>query len=388
MNGITKRSPMRIGYWLSEKKAKKLNFAGFADRMKQSTGVEVVSIDLTKPVDEQPLFDVIIHKLTDLMTAADRGDSDATKDVTSIESYIVRHPKVVVLDPLPNVRKLLDRSICYEEIKKIHFVVRDVTVCSPHFTTVRSSPSGPTLMNKTKLSFPVVCKHLVAHGSRVAHQMAIVFSDEGFKEVDFPFVAQQFICHSGQLYKIFVVGKRHFVVKRPSLKNLSLNRFDKSTIFFDSHDVSKADASSELNGTVDLEEDHRKLDDIVVAKIAETFREKLGLSLFGVDVVVEDHSNRHCIIDVNFFPGYEGFADFEGALEELLLNQTTSLPASGAKPANGLLSNGYQNGKILNGCRKLFAGFHSMNGASAAATAAADLDDSFTGQRAAAVTYI
>ena len=86
--------------------------------------------------------------------------------------------------------------------------------------------------------------------------------------------------------------------------------------------------------------------------------------------------------------GYEGFADFEGALEELLLNQTTSLPASGAKPANGLLSNGYQNGKILNGCRKLFAGFHSMNGASAAATAAADLDDSFTGQRAAAVTYI
>ena len=64
-------------------------------------------------------------------------------------------------------------------------------------------------------------------------------------------------------------------MKRPSLKNLSLNRFDKSTIFFDSHDVSKADASSELNGTVDLEEDHRKLDDIVVAKIAETFREKL-----------------------------------------------------------------------------------------------------------------
>jgi len=49
--------------------------------------------------------------------------------------------------------------------------------------------------------------------------MAIIFNEKGLKDVEPPCVAQTFINHNAVLYKIFVIGKKHFVVPRPSLKN-------------------------------------------------------------------------------------------------------------------------------------------------------------------------
>lgn len=37
--------------------------------------------------------------------------------------------------------------------------------------------------------------------------------------------------------------------------------------------------------------------------IVETIREEMGLKLWGVDVVVENHSGRYAIIDLNAYPG-------------------------------------------------------------------------------------
>lgn len=38
-------------------------------------------------------------------------------------------------------------------------------------------------------------------------------------------------------------------------------------------------------------------------QIVAEFRQKLGLTLFGIDVIVERGSGRHAIIDMNVFPG-------------------------------------------------------------------------------------
>ena len=70
--------------------------------------------------------------------------------------------------------------------------------------------------------------------------MAIVFDESGLESMKFPCVVQQFINHNAVLYKvlmnsishtyyctvwslsqIFVVGKLHFLVHRPSIKNLA-----------------------------------------------------------------------------------------------------------------------------------------------------------------------
>jgi len=55
-------------------------------------------------------------------------------------------------------------------------------------------------------------------------QMSIVFSADGLKDADVPCIAQTFINHNAQLFKIFVLGTEQFVVLRPSIKNIYAGR--------------------------------------------------------------------------------------------------------------------------------------------------------------------
>lgn len=38
--------------------------------------------------------------------------------------------------------------------------------------------------------------------------------------------------------------------------------------------------------------------------IVSTVRERLGMDLLGIDVVVEKTTGRHAVIDINAYPGY------------------------------------------------------------------------------------
>lgn len=51
--------------------------------------------------------------------------------------------------------------------------------------------------------------------------MAIIFCEEGLKDVDPPCVAQTFINHNAVLHKVFVIGNQIYTHKRPSIKNFS-----------------------------------------------------------------------------------------------------------------------------------------------------------------------
>ena len=80
---------------------------------------------------------------------------------------------------------------------------------------------------------------------------------------------------------------------------------DHETIFFNSHDISKADSTSSL--TILDPSDRMVLtprpDSAKVQRIVSTLRKELGMSLFGIDVVIENGSGRYGIIDINAFPG-------------------------------------------------------------------------------------
>ncbi|TFK16076.1 zinc finger FYVE domain-containing protein 16 [Platysternon megacephalum] len=108
----------RVGYWLSEKKIKKLNFQAFAELCRKR-GIEVIQLDLTKPIEDQGPLDVIIHKLTDVILEADQNDSQSLELVYRFQEYIDAHPETIILDPLPAIRTLLDRSKSYELIRRI-----------------------------------------------------------------------------------------------------------------------------------------------------------------------------------------------------------------------------------------------------------------------------
>nr|XP_034962951.1 inositol-tetrakisphosphate 1-kinase isoform X1 [Zootoca vivipara] len=293
----------RVGYWLSEKKIKKLNFQAFAELCRKR-GIEVIQLDLTKPIEDQGPLDVIIHKLTDVIIEADQNDSQSLELVHRFQEYIDAHPETIILDPLPAIRTLLDRSKSYELIRQIETYMQDERICSPPFMELTSACGGDTLqqIEKNGIAFPFICKTRVAHGTN-SHEMAIIFNQEGLKAIQPPCVIQSFINHNAVLYKVFVVGESYTVVKRPSVKNFSAGISDRESIFFNSHNVSKPESSSLLTALDKIEGVFERPNDDVIRAISKTLRQALGVSLFGIDIIINNQTGQHAVIDINAFPG-------------------------------------------------------------------------------------
>ncbi|XP_076777464.1 inositol-tetrakisphosphate 1-kinase isoform X1 [Arvicanthis niloticus] len=342
----------RVGYWLSEKKVKKLNFQAFAELCRKR-GIEVVQLNLSRPIEEQGPLDVIIHKLTDVILEADQNDSQSLELVHRFQEYIDAHPETIVLDPLPAIRTLLDRSKSYELIRKIEAYMKDDRICSPPFMELTSLCGDDTmrLLEQNGLAFPFICKTRVAHGTN-SHEMAIVFNQEGLNAIQPPCVVQNFINHNAVLYKVFVVGESYTVVQRPSLKNFSAGTSgsspgpslmppvwtgsgrssgrtvghtgvarglcaplagrmpDRESIFFNSHNVSKPESSSVLTELDKIEGVFERPSDEVIRELSRALRQALGVSLFGIDIIINNQTGQHAVIDVNAFPGYEGVSEF------------------------------------------------------------------------------
>uniref|UniRef100_A0A8C8CJ62 Inositol-tetrakisphosphate 1-kinase n=2 Tax=Oncorhynchus TaxID=8016 RepID=A0A8C8CJ62_ONCTS len=336
----------RVGYWLSEKKMKKLNFQAFADLCRKR-GIEVVQLDLSQPLEEQGPLDVIIHKLTDLILEADQNDTQSVLLVQRVQDYIDAHPETIVLDPLPAIRTLLDRCKSYQLIHRIEDCMQDKRICSPPFMVLNTECGPDTLeqIEKHGLTFPFICKTRVAHGTN-SHEMAIIFSEEDLKGVKPPCVIQSFINHNAVLYKVFVVGESYTLVERPSLKNFPAGPADRKAIFFNSHNVSKPESSSDLTSpnlsvllnalsTRDnVEGVSQPPSDDVIRELSRSLRQELGVSLFGIDVIINNLTGQHAVIDINSFPGYEGVPEF---FNDLLTHITSVLQANSADspPASG-----------------------------------------------------
>lgn len=314
----SKKAANIIGYWMSEKKSQKLNWTDFAS-VCRAHGYSLIKINLDIPLEEQGPFTVILHKLTDIIAQTIQGNSEAVAMIEEVETYIKNHPEVAVIDPLENVYKLLDRYVSYRIIHESD--LEDIDVFTPTFVELTSDDIETNIqrLKSAGVSFPFVCKPSVAHGTSDCHKMTVIFSEAGVADCKPPCVAQTFVNHNAVLYKIYVVGGDYKVVERPSLKNFyPCNR---PSIHFDSHDVSKSDSSSSLNilDPEDEEVQPVKADEKKLAAIVTTVRRDLGMSLLGIDVVVENGTGRHAIIDINAYPGYDGYPGFFEGLMKCIL---------------------------------------------------------------------
>uniref|UniRef100_A0A0P5QTM8 Inositol-tetrakisphosphate 1-kinase n=1 Tax=Daphnia magna TaxID=35525 RepID=A0A0P5QTM8_9CRUS len=293
----------RVGYWFSEKKSKKFNLEEFHGICDQA-GLDLIKINLTLPIEDQGPFSAIIHKMTDVIAQADLGDPESLTIVQSFERFICANPKIKIIDPFDNLRQLLDRYQTYSKINNsdLH---KAGEVFVPPFVDLVSNDVEENIrkLREAGVRYPFVCKPAVAHGSKMAHQMSIIFHEGAVKDCEPPCVAQTFIPHDAILFKIFVIGKKYFVVERPSLKNFSAAEIP--TIFFDSHDVSKPDSVSLLSVLDDDEKCnvHPTINGELLDRVMSMLRIALEMNLFGVDIVVEKNTGHYAIIDINAFPG-------------------------------------------------------------------------------------
>ncbi|TRY57037.1 hypothetical protein DNTS_023941 [Danionella cerebrum] len=329
----------RVGYWLSEKKMKKLSFQSFVDlcsearvdksEVKQHGNIFPhvllrVKLDLSEPLEKQGPFDVIIHKLTDHIVDADQNITESLRLVQGVQDYIDAHPETVILDPLPAIRTLLDRFKSYKLIHKLEDSMQDDRIFSPPFMVLQTdcgTQETLELLHKHGITFPFICKTQVAHGTN-SHEMAIMFSEEDLKDIKPPCVLQSFINHNAVLYKVFVVGEAYSVVQRPSIRNFPSGPTDRRAISFNSHHVSKPESSSHLTCRDNTEGQSWKPSHEVIQNISRRLRQALGISLFGIDIIINNQTGQHAVIDINAFPGYEGVPEF---FDDLLSHVTSVL---------------------------------------------------------------
>lgn len=327
---------LRVGYWWSEKKTKKFNVSEFAKHCREN-GLELVKLNLEQPLEQQGPFSAIVHKLSDLLVKADLGDPQAKQICQHFQAYVNAHPEMVVIDPVDNVRKLLDRYKQYQLVQESPFGLNDY-VFTPAFVelTTNNIKINAQKLKDANVPFPIVVKPLLAHGTSLAHQMTLVFCESGLRDIVPPCVAQTFICHSAILYKTFIIGKNFYVIERPSLKNFRAK--EHPSIFFDSHDISKPHSASPLN-QLDAEDSScgKMVPDPERLKwIAQVLQKELGLGLLGIDVILDSHTGRYAIIDMNTFPGYEGVDNVWQAMCDLIVDQIKvhKLKASPNSPSN------------------------------------------------------
>lgn len=315
---------LRVGFWWSDKKCQKINVNELEERFKLK-GFQLIKLDLNLPIQPQGPFAAIIHKLSDVMVKAEQSDQLAQTQIDWFEEYVAQHPEVVILDPLENVRKLLDRYRQYKLIDESE-LAREDRVFTPTFVELTTTDVNENLqkLNAANVSFPFVCKPLVAHGSSYAHQMSLIFGKSGLKTISPPCVAQTFINHNARLFKLFLIKDKYYVIERPSLKNFKYGDTDCETEYFDSHDISKPnsccaltelDRNDEINYPI-LEPEKQRLD-----RIVKVVSNELGLSLLGIDVIIENKSGRYAIIDMNAFPGYDGVNNFLETLCDITIEE-------------------------------------------------------------------
>ncbi|XP_048474120.1 inositol-tetrakisphosphate 1-kinase-like isoform X1 [Rhincodon typus] len=249
------------------------------------------------------------------MRDADQNDTQSRQLIQKFQDYVEAHPQTILLDPLPAMRRLSDRFQSYKLIQELQSLDQGHQFCNPPYLELATGNQSEILhlIKEQNLTFPLICKTRVAQGSS-SHDMALIFNEDGLRDVTPPCVLQSFINHNAVLYKIFVVGQSYFVAKRPSLKNFAVGQSEQKTIFFNSHEVSKPESCSHLTEREEGDSLPSGPSDKIIQFISRGIQAALGMSLFGVDVIVDNKTGKLALIDINAFPGYEGFPEFFSTL--------------------------------------------------------------------------
>lgn len=219
---------------------------------------------------------------------------------------------ITILDEFESIARLLDR---YEQYSTFNCEQKSYHV--PPFirvTAEQTNQSIEQLLKQYKISFPILCKPMQAHGDK-SHDMKIIFDVEHLNDIDKPCVLQQFIDHDGILFKVFAIGENNYhIVQRNSIRNLS-DHSSHETISFHSSEVSSSQAAHHLISIDRLKS--IEYDEKQIHEITRTIQKLFRLNLIGIDIIIDRQTRAYAVIDVNYFPGYESVNEFSQELFDL-----------------------------------------------------------------------
>mmetsp|Transcript_15784 Transcript_15784/g.21988 ORF Transcript_15784/g.21988 Transcript_15784/m.21988 type:complete len:324 (-) Transcript_15784:39-1010(-) len=308
---------LRFGWYIPPKKIEKMNLNSFFELLKLHPEIEVVNLDIKKSIEEQSggkPFDVVLLKvLGEIISSKEKPE--VAKELQDWENYFQKHKNIVQIDPISSQRLTLDRhqmGIIFSQME--NEAPKELKIRNPKHLLIESHSQN---VDTSSITFPVICKLVEAGGSSAAHRMALVFDQKGFSEMPVPFIAQEYLNHNATIYKVFVVGRNHYVVKRRSLPNIPSKH---ETTFFDSQKPFEPQMKALIpEGYVDpFESTPQEPPAEVLQWLTKSLSQSFNMQLFGYDVIVEQHHGTYGVIDINYFPGYRGVDDLDGKLLHLI----------------------------------------------------------------------
>ncbi|GMH34239.1 hypothetical protein BSKO_02073 [Bryopsis sp. KO-2023] len=340
-----------------------------------SDGLLIVPANCGIPISE---MDAVVEKCTDFLQKdeAEGGVLKASKSraMIDLQEQLAANPEICVIDPFHSVSKVMDRSVFTAlmsdmEASGVRAGVVSRISPTPYFTAKSISDINvfTNSMHAAGLEFPVIMKPCVACGVKGSHKHAIVYNKEGLENLQFdglPACVQSYVNHGGDQYKIYVVGKKVFHRAEPSTPDIHPDQIpSESVLFFDtleSLQSSLLEKNSELNQNTHsaASEDQGKnsrdqqlldikgpvcgmcvgvIDDIqevnggqagldfhAVMVIAKFLKDKLGLTIFGFDVVVQEGTGVHFVVDVNFFPSCKKIPGVEKTIRTAIFERISA----------------------------------------------------------------
>ena len=305
--------PLRVGICIIEHTRSKLMLPKLLEDLNKDGSMEFVVMDMNGDLEQQGPFDVIIHKILEWYN---HGLETGNAKLKKLLNYVRSCPQMPkVLDPIEETVRLADRFYSMQIMEDCQFVMNGIRVYVPEFTFLKKTDSEHVLeiLDKKGMDFPVITKPPVTRCDAEAHDMAIIFSEAAVTDINFPCVVQQFVNHNSMLYKVAAVGEQMYICERPSVKNLERSLDD--TVYFDSMTVSKRHVHNKdlhdrnpqnMKFQTSVSCDEPLLDERVVGELIKRITNRIDLTLFGVDIIVDEKTGDYGLIDLNYLPSYDG----------------------------------------------------------------------------------
>ncbi|KAJ7542219.1 hypothetical protein O6H91_10G094900 [Diphasiastrum complanatum] len=271
---------------------------------------ESIDVLLTKPTDEivsweNGLFSHVFHGIK------------FSESFEKVASYLREHPSIFVIDPLEHIVPLMDRFATQDLLESIILKMntRYQKIRAPQSVKIEAvdQPNFLEVSDVAKLGFPTIVKPQIACGASDAHVMAVVLRKEGYRglQVPFPAIVQEYIDHGSKIYKFYILGHKLFFSVRRSMPNVADLSSNSPAIVFDSLKSLPVNEKHAEQQSFNGEESTSQLDLEAVECLAAALRTRLGLTIFGFDIVIQEGTNDHVIVDVNYFPSFKDVPDSE-----------------------------------------------------------------------------
>jgi hypothetical protein len=297
------------------------------------------------------------------------NDASESKKLEMLERYINANPRLIIVDPLDEVKKVMDRNILNDVINNGNITCLDRSPIKTPSSILLNSEIISNWINEPSsisLKFPLICKPVQACGTRDSHQMMILTGPQSVAELlnsNQEWIAQEFLNHNATIYKVYVIGDFCEVTPRLSLPDYPSSYPVDECIHFNSHDpISSSMFTSPLNAnecksplepkdswhqrkgisrkvSVDstiVNDPSRTRSPLVRGSrskeyelwnyISAQLRDRLKLDLFGYDVIVHSDSGLFYVVDINYFPSYKNISQFPELLLSYLLIRLSGSP--------------------------------------------------------------